>query len=56
MTVSGTVRHKGTARAGTSTTSLYPPGAQVPLLGNFTFRDRTIRSDKTSIVYGGTLP
>ncbi len=55
VTVSGTVRHKG-RRRGYIETSLCPPGAQVPLLGNFTFRDRTVRSDKTSIVCGGALP
>ena len=55
VSVSGTVRHKG-RRRGYIETSLCPPGAQVPLLGNFTFRDRTVRSDKTSSVCGGTPP
>jgi hypothetical protein len=55
VTVSGTVRHGGRKR-GYIETSLCPPGAQVPLLGNFTFRDRTVRSDKSGIVCGGALP
>ena len=55
VTVSGKVRHKG-KRRGYIETSLCPPGAQVPLLGIFTFRDRIVRSDKSSIVCGGTLP
>jgi hypothetical protein len=55
VTVSGTTRHKG-RRRGYIETSLCPPGAQVPLLGTFTFRDRTVRQDKTSIVCGGQLP
>jgi hypothetical protein len=37
-------------------TSLRPPGAQVPLLGNFTFRDGVVKNDKTTIVCGGVLP
>jgi hypothetical protein len=53
--VSGTVRHKG-RRRGYIETSLCPPGAQVPLLGKFTFRDRTVKSDKTTVVCGGVLP
>ena len=55
VTVSGKVRHKG-RRRGYIETSLCPPGAQVPLLGNFTFRDKIVKSDKTSIVCGGVLP
>jgi hypothetical protein len=55
VTVSGTTRHKG-GRRGYIETSLCPPGAQVPLLGTFTFRDRTARQDNTSIVCGGQLP
>ena len=55
VTVSGTVRHKG-RRRGYIETSLCPPGAQVPLLGNFTFRDKIVKSDKASIVCGGALP
>jgi hypothetical protein len=55
VTVSGKVRHKG-RRRGYIETSLCPPGAQVPLLGNFTFRDGVVRSDKSTIVCGGVLP
>jgi hypothetical protein len=43
-------------RRGYIETSLCPPGAQVPLLGTFTFRDRTVRQDKTSIVCGASSP
>jgi hypothetical protein len=55
VTVSGKVRHKG-RRRGYIETSLCPPGAQVPLLGNFTFRDGVVKSDKSTIVCGGVLP
>jgi hypothetical protein len=55
VTVTGKVRHKGRQR-GYIETSLCPPGAQVPLLGNFTFRDGVVKSDKTTIVCGGVLP
>src|SRR5262245_19548723 len=55
VTVSGKVRHRG-ERRGYIETSLCPPGAQVPLLGNFTFRDRIVKTDKASIVCGGALP
>jgi hypothetical protein len=55
VTVTGKVRHKG-RRRGYIETSLCPPGAQVPLLGNFTFRDGVVKSDKTTIVCGGVLP
>jgi hypothetical protein len=55
VTVTGEVRHKG-RRRGYIETSLCPPGAQVPLLGNFTFRDGVVKSDKSTIVCGGVLP
>jgi len=55
VTVTGKVRHNG-RRRGYIETSLCPPGAQVPLLGNFTFRDGVVKSDKTTIVCGGVLP
>jgi hypothetical protein len=55
VTVSGKVRHQG-RRRGYIETSLCPPGAQVPLLGAFTFRDRIQKSDKSAIVCGGVLP
>jgi hypothetical protein len=55
VTVKGTVRRNG-RRRGWIETSLCPPGAQVPLRGRFTFRDRVQKSVTSSIVCGGQLP
>jgi hypothetical protein len=55
VTVEGTVRHNG-RRRGWIETSLCPPGAQVPMRGRFTFRDRVQKSVTTRIVCGGRLP
>jgi hypothetical protein len=55
VTVKGTVRRNGRQR-GWIETSLCPPGAQVPMRGRFTFRDRVQKSVTSSIVCGGQLP
>jgi hypothetical protein len=55
VTVKGTVKHKG-KRRGYIETSLCPPGAQVPMIGNFTFRDKIVGTKKSTIVCGGELP